>query len=101
LTTPLSRHAETDFIGYAPFSPPNHVATGLQTIQYLLLFINESSNLIGYLIMHRPLTKGRITQQSSPERDESNDFSQNVFLASAEDTNLGTEPKLELIWSNG
>jgi hypothetical protein len=51
--------------------------------------------------MHRPLTKGRITQQSSPERDESNPFSKNVFLASTENNNLGTEPKFELIWSNG
>jgi hypothetical protein len=50
---------------------------------------------------HRPLTKGRITQQSSPERDESNAFSKNVFIASTEDNNLGTEPKFELIWSNG
>jgi hypothetical protein len=48
---------------------------------------------------HRPLTKGRITQQSSPEHDESNAFSKNVFLASTEDNNLGTE--FELIWSNG
>jgi hypothetical protein len=39
----------------------------------------------------------RITQQSSPERDESNAFSKNVFLASTEDNNLGTEPKFELI----
>jgi hypothetical protein len=52
-------------------------------------------------IAHRPLTKGRITQQSSPERDESNAFSKNVFLASTENNNLGTEPKFELIWSNG
>jgi hypothetical protein len=48
-----------------------------------------------------PLTKGRITQQSSPERDESNDFSKKVFLASTEDKNLGTEAKFELIWSYG
>jgi hypothetical protein len=50
---------------------------------------------------HRPQTKGRITQQSSPERDESNAFSKNVFLASTDDNNLGTEPKFELVWSNG
>jgi hypothetical protein len=48
------------------------------------------------LLKHRPLTKGRITQQSSPERDESNAFSKNVFLASTEDKNLGTEPKFKL-----
>jgi hypothetical protein len=51
--------------------------------------------------MHRPLTKGQITQQSSPGRDESNAFGKNVFLASTEDNNLGTEPKFELFWSNG
>jgi hypothetical protein len=63
---------------------------------------NQPLRIFGfYKLSHRPLTKGRITQQSSPERDESNDFSKNVFLASAEDKNLGTEPKLELIWSNG
>jgi hypothetical protein len=50
---------------------------------------------------HRPLTKGRIMQQSSPERDEGNAFSQNVFLASKENKKLGTQTKLELIWSNG
>jgi hypothetical protein len=50
---------------------------------------------------HRPLTKGRITQQSSPERDEGNAFSQNVFLASRENKKLGTQTKLELIWCNG
>jgi hypothetical protein len=50
---------------------------------------------------HIPLTKGRITQQSSPERDESNAFSKIVFLASTEVKTLGTEPKSELIWSNG
>jgi hypothetical protein len=53
------------------------------------------------LTSHRPLTKGRITQQSSPERDESNAFNKNVFLASTEDNNLGTEQKFELIWSDG
>jgi hypothetical protein len=55
----------------------------------------------GGIAMHRPLTKGQITQQSSPGRDESNAFGKNVFLASTEDNNLGTEPKFELFWSNG
>jgi hypothetical protein len=58
------------------------------------------STLFCYLLKI-PLTKGRITQQSSPEPDESNAFSKKVFLASTEDNNLGTEPKFELIWSNG
>jgi hypothetical protein len=40
-------------------------------------------------------------QQSSPEPDEGNAFSQNVFLASKENKKLGTQTKLELIWSNG
>jgi hypothetical protein len=48
----------------------------------------------------RPLTKGRITQQPSPERDEGNAFSKNV-LASRENKMLATQMKLELIWCNG
>jgi hypothetical protein len=50
---------------------------------------------------HRPLTKGRIMQQPSPERDEGNAFSKNVFLASRENRKLATQTKLELIWCNG
>jgi hypothetical protein len=38
-------------------------------------------------IIHRPLTKRRITQQASPERDESNAFSKNVSLAATKDKN--------------
>jgi hypothetical protein len=53
------------------------------------------------MTIHRPLTKGRITQQSSPERDEGNAFSKNVFLASKEGSKLGTQPKFELSWQNG
>jgi hypothetical protein len=57
-------------------------------------------NVPGY-ITHRPLTKGRITQQPSPERDKGNAFSINVFLASRENKKLATQTKLELIWCNG
>jgi hypothetical protein len=59
------------------------------------------SRMQSHAIDHRPLTEGRITQQSSPERDETNAFSKKKILASTEDKNLGTEPKFELIWSNG
>jgi hypothetical protein len=53
------------------------------------------------LFIHRPLTKGRITQQSSPERDEGNAFSKNVFLAFRENKKLGAQTKYELIWCYG
>jgi hypothetical protein len=68
---------------------------------FSLLLCTIAIMLLYYVLIHRPLSKGRITQQSSPERDESNAFSKNVFLASTEDNNLGAEPKFELIWSNG
>jgi hypothetical protein len=63
-------------------------------------FITRSKNAFDEL-KHRPLTKGRITQQSSPERDKGNAFSKNVFLASREGTKLGTQPKFKLSWLNG
>jgi hypothetical protein len=37
LTTPLSIHAETDFIDHALYSPSKPVATGFRTIQFLFL----------------------------------------------------------------
>jgi hypothetical protein len=69
------------------------------TLQLLSPIFPEQHSSVYFMSRHRPLTKGRITQQSSPERDESNAFSKNVFLASTEDNNLG-EPTFELIWSN-
>jgi hypothetical protein len=50
---------------------------------------------LGYVAGHRPLTKGRITQQSSPERDEGNALGKNVFQASREGKKLVSQPKLE------
>jgi hypothetical protein len=75
----------------------NHQIKSFNTLQLIFGF---GSGFILPLSINLWL-KGRITQQSSPERDESNAFSKNVFLASTEDKNLGTEPKFELIWSNG
>jgi hypothetical protein len=46
--------------------------------------------------VHRPLTKGRITQQSSPERDEGNAFSKNIFLLSRENQKFGTQTNYSL-----
>jgi hypothetical protein len=77
-------------------------------MEILILGLQKSSHNVECLlnsqppcgIVHRPMTKGRITQQSSPERDEGNAFSKNIFLASREGTKLGTQPKFVLSWLN-